>query len=556
MPEEWIVDAPETAAQPLSREIEPYRKLIALQYAGATIASTLELDFVLNTIVRDIVEALGVWACAVFEWHAETETVILMAGYSADGEGERNPLSMVCPVAEIPLFQRVITEGQAHQQHAPCPVPPLLHDFLPQQPAGQERLLVAPMTFQAQPAGLFIITDAGAAAAFPLEDVAFIQHLANLLAAAIENARLHKRAQMEIAERRDAEMKLRRSESRLKALLDAIPDLIFRIRADGTLIDYKAGALDDLFLPPERFVGKKVSEVMPPEMAAQTEASIVRALSTGLPQSFEYSLPMPAGPRYYEARLIASGRREVLAIVRDISARVRAEQQLIRNERLAALGRLAAALAHEMNNPLQAIQSHLDLVLDYPLEEREKTHYLQIIRQELGRLNDITRHVLNFTRPPQTSHENVDVTDILDEMLVLIEGRLQQANVRLTTNVETELSVWATPDHLLQVFLNLAINALDVLEGEEPANRRLDISAYRERTSVMISFTNNGPSIPAENLSHIFEPFFTTKPDGSGLGLWVSHNLVEQHGGTLTVENLPYEQGVIFTVQLPAMETD
>ncbi|RME41188.1 MAG: PAS domain S-box protein [Caldilineae bacterium] len=553
MAEEWVADAPEQISL-LSPHIDPYRKLIALQYAGATIASTLELDFVLDTIVRDIVEALGVWACAVFEWRAETKSIVLMAGYSAGGrEAGTFPLQ-VGLLEEIPLFRQVVVEEEARQCLVSCPLPGLLHPFLPDPPTGRERLLVAPMVFQTQVVGLFVIADLRIATPFPLEDVAFIQHLANLLAAAIENARLHRQAQAEIAERREAELKLRRSEARLKALLNAIPDLIFRMRADGTLIDYKASSLDELYLPPERFLGKTIAEVMPPEMASQTASCMARALATRVPQTFEYTLPMPGGVQHYEARLIASGRREVLAIVRNITARVQAEQQLLRNERLAALGRLAAALAHEMNNPLQAIQSHLDLLLDYPLEEAEKAHYLQIIRQELGRLNDITRHVLNFTRPVPASQERVDVMDILDEMLVLVEGRLQQTNVRLTTHFDAPLPVWATPDHLLQVFLNLAINALDVLEKMQDSNRRLDISAYREAERVMVSFTNNGPAIAADDLPHIFEPFFTTKPDGNGLGLWISHNLVEQHGGTLTVENLPYEQGVIFTVQLPAAE--
>lgn len=225
------------------------------------------------------------------------------------------------------------------------------------------------------------------------------------------------------------------------------------------------------------------------------------------------------------------------------------EEQAIQAERLAALGRLSAALTHEINNPLQSIQSHLDLMLDFPLEPGEDKKFLRIMRQEIERLTNITRRILNFARPQSASRQKTSVTELLEEVLILAGKQLQQRGIQIITDWRDVPPVSAAPGQLTQVFLNLVINALEVI----PPNGQLHIAVYREGDGeVAISFTNSGPTIPPEILPHIFEPFFTTKPEGSGLGLWVSHSLVQQHGGSLIAENLGSDRGVVFTVNLPA----
>lgn len=226
------------------------------------------------------------------------------------------------------------------------------------------------------------------------------------------------------------------------------------------------------------------------------------------------------------------------------------QAQLIRAEKMGALGRLAATLAHEINNPLQAIQSHLELVMDFPLDSKERLELLKTARQEIDRLSSITGNVLNFARPALAPRRMVHVNDLVQQTLALAGKQLQHSRIRVTTDLPAMLSVFVAPEQMVQVFLNLTINAIEAL----PHGGQIHIAAYAESDHVIIKFINDGPAIGPDDLPHIFEPFYTTKPEGTGLGLSVSHSLVQQHGGSLTAANLTAEHGVIFTVRLPSAQ--
>ena len=231
----------------------------------------------------------------------------------------------------------------------------------------------------------------------------------------------------------------------------------------------------------------------------------------------------------------------------DITERRKVELQAIQADRLAALGRLAAALAHEINNPLQAVQSHLELVLDFPLPEEERLEYLKVVRQQIGRLNDITRNVLNFAKPSPAPRSLISIDDLVDQMLQLTGKQLEHSHIRVTKELNAACYMLAAPEQMVQVFLNLTINAIEAIQNDG----HLHISSRCTGDQAIITFANDGPAIAPQDLPHIFEPFYTTKPEGTGLGLSVSHSLVRQHGGQLKVENITPECGVVFTITLP-----
>jgi PAS domain S-box-containing protein len=239
---------------------------------------------------------------------------------------------------------------------------------------------------------------------------------------------------------------------------------------------------------------------------------------------------------------------------RDISDRMRAEEtnralveNMARLEKIAILGTLAAAVAHEINNPLQAIQSHLELVLDFALPAEKQREFLGVVQKEILRLNEIVQRVLQFARPADPPRCRVALAELIHRALSLANKRLQQGRIQVRTDVPKELYVLAGPDHLVQVFLNLVLNACEAIVTDG----YIGIVAYAEGDQAVISLANSGCSISVEDLPHLFEPFFTTKPGGTGLGLAVSRTLLDQYGGSLSAENRSTEPGVVFTVRLP-----
>jgi two-component system, sporulation sensor kinase A len=235
-------------------------------------------------------------------------------------------------------------------------------------------------------------------------------------------------------------------------------------------------------------------------------------------------------------------------IVRDATMRQRMEQYVRRTERLAAMGQMAAVLAHEIRNPLQAIQSSVELVVDYLVDPAEREEYLRHSYKEVERLTEITNRVLNFSDPETITFYHIAVTELLQRALALVDRRLPPANIHLTRDVPENLpSLYVAPDQIVQVLVNLFLNAIESM----PEGGQMDIKAWQKNDSVYIAVTNSGPPIPPALIDRIFDPFFSTKSTGAGLGLTISDSIVQQHGGVLSVQNRAANQGVTFTIALP-----
>lgn len=248
---------------------------------------------------------------------------------------------------------------------------------------------------------------------------------------------------------------------------------------------------------------------------------------------------------------LASENAHLLEMERQQHQRLQESQaHMVRVEKMAALGRMAAALAHEVNNPLQAIQSHVELLIDFPLPPDQQTEFLGVVRAEMARLTEIVQRVLDFSRPALAPRQPAEIDDLIQRTLALASKQLQRQAVRIATAVESGLTVAVGRDQMVQVFLNLVINAVEAIGREG----RIEIRANRQDGYARIAFANDGPCIPDEHLPHLFEPFYTTKTDGTGLGLAVSQNLVAQYGGEIAVANCVDGPGVVFTVRLPLVQ--
>ncbi len=236
-----------------------------------------------------------------------------------------------------------------------------------------------------------------------------------------------------------------------------------------------------------------------------------------------------------------------LTEIRELERR-RVEQQLFESEKLAAVGRLAASIAHEVNNPLEAIKNALYL-MQTSSDIDKNSRFLEIARKETERVSHIIRQMLGFARRAGEV-DWVDVNQLLEETLVLLEKKLKQQRIRLAKNLEPSLpQVRARADQLRQVFLNLILNAQQAIEGD--GEIRISTARYEQalQPSILVQLSDSGVGIAPDDIGRIFDPFFSTGKKGTGLGLWVTQDIVRQHGGRIEVSS-DVGRGTVFSIVL------
>lgn len=221
-----------------------------------------------------------------------------------------------------------------------------------------------------------------------------------------------------------------------------------------------------------------------------------------------------------------------------------AHKQLLQTEKLAAAGRLAASMAHEINNPLQAVHSCLQLLIQFDLAADKKEAYLNMAGEEVERLINITNRILDFSRPSTGTYERVSLQRILNQVMQLAQKHIVHQKVKVQQTIAVEVvQVWAVPDQIAQVFLNIILNSLDAM----PTGGQLDIQTTIEGEWVSTLFRDTGIGMDSEVQTHLFEPFYSTKSNQAGLGLTISHGIVERHGGQIHITS---QQGVGTTVNV------
>ena len=368
---------------------------------------------------------------------------------------------------------------------------------------------------------------------------------------------------MDITQHRRAEAELRASSAKATALLDALPDLVFRLSANGVYLDVHAERAEMLAAPRDQILGRSVRELYGAEAGARTEAVIAQALATGEMQRIEYSMDMPQGSSEFEARIVASGPDEVVAIVRDVTETKLLQARLALADRMAALGTLSAGVAHEINNPLTYILIGIESVLkelrrrgpDQPMGARLDVlvERLQGAMEGARRVRRIVSDLRTFGRADEEEERLIDPRVVLDAAASMVDSQIRY-RARLLRDYEDVPQILGNHDRLVQVFVNLLLNAAQAVgEGETSRNFiRLGTSSDGEG-GVVIEVEDSGEGIPGADLGRIFDPFFTTKPigEGTGLGLWVCHSIVTGHGGSITVQSRRGE-GTTFRVLLPA----
>jgi len=299
----------------------------------------------------------------------------------------------------------------------------------------------------------------------------------------------------------------------------------------------------EIFYPANRFINFYIV----PLVIERRDAEAVAGIADSGP------LPAFEDSESAERRPEAAGEQVGYAIIlRDLTETRRSTQQTIESERLNALTLLAAGVAHEIGNPLNSLHIHLQLIerkvreLEGP-EKRELQQSIDVARAEISRLDSIVTQFLRAIRPskPQLRPENIN--NLVEESARFFEPEIKDRDVVVEQELGDDLpAVQVDRDQIKQVFYNVIKNSLEAMK------RRgiLRIRTSMDESHVIISFTDTGGGISAENLSRVFEPYFTTKPSGTGLGLLIVRRIVREHGGEMAMQSSE-GRGLTLTIRLP-----
>lgn len=262
------------------------------------------------------------------------------------------------------------------------------------------------------------------------------------------------------------------------------------------------------------------------------------------------ALPFPARLRLAKMHDDHLNGTVVIAIFDDLSEHKRMEEAIRRNDRLRSLGQLSAGVAHEIRNPLAGIATTAEVLASKLRGDEEKTKYVNVMLDEVSRLDGIVRNLLAFARPPKPQLAPCLVGEIVERVRVLLADQARARSVAVEVEAGGAARCLADASQLTQVLLNLALNAVQACG----AGDRVSIGARREadagREWVSIEVSDTGAGVPSEVRESLFEPFVTTKTQGTGLGLAITRQIVEDHRGTIACTFL--DRGTTFTVRLPA----
>ncbi|HKV77042.1 MAG TPA: PAS domain S-box protein [Candidatus Sulfotelmatobacter sp.] len=361
---------------------------------------------------------------------------------------------------------------------------------------------------------------------------------------------------VDITDKRNMERQLAQQEEFRSRLLESFPDLILVVDLEEryTFVSSRAEAL--LGYRPDEMLGKKISEMTDhsPDLV-----SLYRTLVSG-DQAFgaaEYATRhrdgsgrtmRAAGSQLTDAEGKISG---VIFSLRDITIERKLEQQIVESERLAAMGAMIGGVAHELNNPLTSILGVSELLQDTETNETSRKQ-LGMLQQQARRAAEIVQNLTYFSRPPAPGKSRINLVEIVERTLNLHAYSLRKNNIAVDFLKETGMPyALGDPHQLMQVFLNLIVNAEQAIR-EARDRGTLRIRLGKGAGTVWVSFQDDGPGIPKENLPSIFDPFYTTKRPGrgTGLGLSICKSVMKEHNGSVEAANAP-DGGAMFTVTLP-----
>ncbi len=372
---------------------------------------------------------------------------------------------------------------------------------------------------------------------------------------------------LDISERKRIENELREANEFFMNLIESSVDGIIAADMKGNIFIFNKGAETLTGYTAEEVIGKlHITKIYPEGLAKEIMKKLRSPEYGGVGKFIPTQLNVlnkfgEEIPIQLSAALIYDGTRKEIAsvgIFTDLRPRLNMEKklqethlQLVSSEKMASLGKLAAGIAHEINNPLGGILIYSSLMMEDLSEEDPRRGDLMRIVQEAGRCKEIVKSLLEFARQTEPKMEPTDINRAINDGLFFLVNQALFHNIHIVKKLDSFLPfIQGNAGQLKQVFMNIIVNAAEAMHG----NGTLTITTFRppDRKTVLVEFSDTGEGIPTENLTRIFDPFFTTKEvgKGTGLGLATSYGIIEDHGGKIGVKSRVGE-GTTFTIELP-----
>ena len=412
--------------------------------------------------------------------------------------------------------------------------------------AGARCELAVPMLARDKVIGVFNV-ESTSPGAFNEEDIEPLLALAGQAAIAIDNARLYQGLK-DMSEQNRELLQLN------KRILGNSPLGIYTVDCDLKITSWNQKMVEMSDIPAADALGRELPEVFPSLDAEGVLSRIRIVLDSGESEKVELVHRTLKGQLRFQKRRLAplkdeDGVNGVVVMVEDITEFKQLVEQTIHSEKLAEVGRMSAALAHEINNPLGVIAYAAELMLREVSDDSFNREMLERIANETERMKTLTGSLLSFSRARETRWQQVDINNVIYDVLKLIKYELEKNSIDIELECDHVKTITADPNKLKQVMINLLLNAVHVMP--DGGTVRL-VSGMKDDSSVEILITDSGPGVPEEIRETIFEPFFSTKKEGSGtgLGLYICRNILEEQGGTITLDEST-GGGAAFRLNLP-----
>ncbi|MCB9421568.1 MAG: response regulator [Ardenticatenaceae bacterium] len=522
-------------------------QLAALNQVGQRVAATLETQEVFATAVDGIIIVLNVTSAAILT----VEGGLLRYQYVQGPNGK-------LPVQSFP---RVAPDagliGKAFTNKSPiiCNQPQGDGRFRPELDAPHQEetasLFVIPLVVRTRPVGVLVAYNK-MDGPFSDIDLDLFASLASSVSEGLENAWLFQRNRLR-------QQELLEGRNTLQALIDGIPHPIYTINEEWQLISINKSKIDELQPIDDTLTGQTCYHIFFGRDFPCEHCQVGETLAHKQAQHWSVRWNGPDHlPREWDVDAFpipgAKAAAKAVILWQDRTEERRLESSLLQAGKLAAIGQLAAGVAHEINNPLTAVNANAQLLkMVIPVED-ENYESVDLIYRAGERAAKVVRGLLDFARQEQYDFKSTDINEAIAQALDLVQYQLQSANIDVFLDLAEDLpEVVASVEHLKSVWLNLLVNARDAVQSL-PDNRFIEVTTRlnQEGDRVQVLVRDNGKGMSQAELGHIFEPFYTTKDPGkgTGLGLATCYRIVEQHNGEINVVSAVNE-GTTFIVHLP-----